>query len=348
MTGSTHDSSVLQRPPFRGIPVPASAHLPSEPAIESGTALRELLKSRARPLLLVLAFSLAFFVPLSVALNVGGLVSFPWFSAQVEKPQDLFSNPFSITVQGSYLQVASVDNQAVGNPVASERFLVSTWFKLRRLPAPGEQLILFSKYEGNPLPTNGYALALRQDEHALRPIVFWGDAATHGRWYDFPAVELSSKDWFAFTLSFSEDRYLGLHLITTDDIGNQVRLLGGYELSTAVIPSSSAPLILGAPRDRPFRGLIGPVGIFTGAALRDSRQLINQMAEVPFRLPEVITQTKSPYIWIPDALAADASRAEGLPYVVAYHEGEGVRGARRRQARNGAVASDMLSEAAHS
>lgn len=348
MTGSTHDSSVLQRPSFRGLPVPASSHRPSEPAGDSRTDLRELVKSRARPLLLGLAFSLAFIVPLSVALSVGGLVSLPWFSTQVEKPQDLFSNPFSITGQGSYLQIASSDSQALGNPVASERFLVSTWFKLRRLPAPGEQLILFSKYEGNPLPTNGYALALRQDEHALRPMVFWGDAATHGRWYDFPAVELSSKDWFAFALSFSEDRYLGLHLITTDELGNQVRLLGGYELSTTVIPSSSAPLILGAPRDRSFRGLIGPIGIFTGNALSDSRQVINQIAEVPFQLPEIITQSSSPYIWVPDALASDEPRAEGLPYVVAFHEGEGVRGARRRQARNGVPASDMLSEAAHS
>jgi hypothetical protein len=308
--------------------------------------------------LLSLAFSLAFLVPLSVALSVGGLLSIPWMASNVDGPQELFSNPFSIASQGSYVEISSGDlpeggpsrvrAPVPGNPIAQERFLVTAWFKLRRLPAPGEQLILFSKYEGSPLPSNGYALALRQDELALRPLVFWGDASTPGRWYDFPAVELSSKDWFAFAMSFSDDRYLGLHLITTHDQGNQVRLLGGYELSTAVVPSSTAPLILGAPRDRPFRGLIGPVGVFTGPGLIDTRKIINEIAKVPYQVPAGIRSTALPLIWVPEAVTKESSSTERASYVVTYHEAGGGRGAKRRHALNSALPSDAAGDAVDS
>ncbi len=282
-------------------------------------------------------FLLAFAIPLSGALHVGGLLQFPWqffpwSKSSSEVSKELFSEPFVISSQGSYV---SLEGGLVANPSKSAPFLLTVWMNLKRLPSPGEQLVLLSKYEGTPLPNNGYAIALKRDDVSLRPMVFWGDEGTTGKWYDFPAIDINSRDWFLLALSFSEQRYLGLYLGAAESTngpsqGASLKLLGGYELGTTVIPSSSAPLILGAARERHFRGMIGPFGAFLGPLQADTRKVLGELVKTPEKLPTPLKEVISS-VWIPKASYTSGTSPEG-DFRVSFESGSPARGNRRKQA----------------
>jgi hypothetical protein len=294
-------------------------------------------------------------------LHIGGFLTniFPGFLSGLSSDESsaLFPEAFPINQQGDYLQIG---HSPALNPSADGAFLLTTWLNLRRLPAVGERLILLSKYEGSPRTNNGYAIALHRDEHSIRPLVFWGDPSTTGRWYDFPEISLESRQWLLLGLSFSEQKYLGLYYGTIDsprvesrrsmiesarvrdtsaesslpapaldeasdesrpervrsrnsasagasaetDLQRHVTtssltLLGGYELGTSVVPSSSAPLIIGAARDRHFRGSVGAVGVFAGALNGQARAILSGAMKEPLSPPESLENLLQ--FWLPDA-----------------------------------------------
>lgn len=278
---------------------------------------------------LALGFTVAFAVPLFGALHIGGLIRLPWSSDKPAVPQELFTNPYVIATQGSYV---ALEGAETANPSKTAPFLFTVWLNLKKLPAPGEQLVLLSKYEGSPLPNNGYAIALKRDEASLRPMVFWGDETTTGKWYDFPEIEISAREWFLIGLSFSQQKYLGLYFGDPKAAGDPLKLLGGYELGTPVVPSSSAPLILGAAVERHFRGLIGAFGVFNGKLPGETRAVLSAMMKSPSTLTEPLA-TLPHVVWVPDASASDESTPHE-EFEVVYATNSGVRrngkGARKK------------------
>jgi len=311
----------------------ADAHLDGSPSDQIGRFGGFALGHRAALIQVLLTgavFFVGFAVPVLAGLHVGGVVSIwngslslsSFFgTSNSQAPERLFPEAFQINAQGSHLRL---QHQEDLNPKSGQDFLFTAWFNLRRLPLPGEKLILLSKYDGSGKTANGYAIGLSRDEKSLRPVVYWGNSESGGRWYDFPEISLSQRSWFMLALSFSGERYLGLYQsIKSQSEGQEVdelQLLGGYELADAALPSSEVPLLIGAVNERPFRGLIGPLAMYSGKKIsQDLKKTLRGIVKVP-TAPAEDRPGDSLVMWVPKSSAlgtAEARTPEGSQFIQA-------------------------------
>ncbi len=306
---SLASESLASGPLVSGTPF-ISGHLESKGALVQG-------------ILTCALFLFGFAVPVLAGLQVGGVVSI-WdgglWSKSSGETERLFPSAFQVASQGSHLRIK---HQAEINPQADQEFVLTAWFNLRRMPLPGEKLILLSKYEGSGKAANGYAIGLSRDETSLRPVVYWGGSEQGGRWYDFPEVNLTPRTWFMLALSFTGGRFIGLYQGEKPQgegtVGEgTLQLLGGYELTEPVMPSSESPLVLGAVNERQFRGLIGPLAIYASKKVsKDLRKALSEVVKTP-TTPATEATGDSLVAWIPDstALGTEAGKApEGTQFI---------------------------------
>lgn len=185
---------------------------------------------------------------------------------------------------GKFLRVA--DSPGL-EPEVGKSFILASWFRLRRLPREGERMVLLSKFDPEVRSQRGYSLTLIREEGNLRPMVYWKNPEAQGGSFKFSEFNIKKKEWFLLGLSFSEGTKLGLHLVTIGDEGKaNVSLLGGYELSTPVIPSSTSDLFIGSWAKGSFRGQIGSVLILSSEEkMPPLSRVFKRLAESPSSLP---------------------------------------------------------------
>jgi len=237
-----------------------------------GYAVRRVLHSA----FLALIFLLCFVGPLFVAAHFGGFFK----SRQAPQPgvDELF--PQSIAAgQAGGVQFAS---SPVLEPQTGTDFLAVSWFKFKKLPAPGERVLLLSKSEPGSKLETGYALLLVGDVEGPRPMVFLG-SPSGGAWYRFTELKAVAQQWVMFALSIREGRFLGLHVATVVDPGrSDIRLLGGYDLESLPALGNERSLVIAPGGMTRFSGRIGPVGIFQRKGLgEDLRQLLKDLSRRP-------------------------------------------------------------------
>ena len=231
---------------------------------------------------LVLLFALSFTVPIVLAMGMGG---FFHGSERAGEVSEHFPAAVDISAQGTYLYVPHSEHLL---PAEGKDFGFFFWVNLKRLPAAGQRLVLFSKFEAgsNALPQRGYAFALKREGEGVRPVVFWGDGVNGGRWWDFPEVQLTPKQWVLLGFELHDRRYLGAFVKEASG-AEGARILGGYPLEAGSgTGMGDAGLVFGAFRDRPFRGAIGPLLVVGKHGLSDHLpQTLSEFAENPLQVP---------------------------------------------------------------
>ena len=225
---------------------------------------------------LCLAFVLAFTLPLYFifALKDGALFgSSPW---ELEEAVSFVRGGDSLCVE----------HATDLNPQSGRDFLISGWFKLKELPRAEKRMFLLSKLS-NDRQMNGYVLALERDGDLVRPAVFWRDANGRGSWRSFSDISIAPNVWFMLSLSFYEGRFLGVHFaIRQAEQKIQPHLVGGYELSEEVLPSSESQLCTGMVGSSGYRGSLGLLSIFSPRGLsKKLNRVVKDLARRPASLP---------------------------------------------------------------
>ena len=194
----------------------------------------------------------------------------------------------SVDRAGRYLRVSDSNEL---NPQEGKSFLLSVFFRLKRLPEEGENMMLISKYDPEIRSQRGYYLAIARNAGHIRPTIYWRNGESVGGVYQFSDIPAQVGVWSMITLSWSEGRNLGLHFVSLVP-GEKVRvdLLGGYSLSVPVYPDAASDLLIGASQNGSFRGQVGPVIILSKSGrFKSIWKTIKQIAEDPSALPEGFT-----------------------------------------------------------
>ncbi|MFM1846772.1 MAG: hypothetical protein RL417_246 [Pseudomonadota bacterium] len=250
---------------------------------------------------LVIVFAVSFVTPIIVGTRIAGVRSVP---------SDVPADP---TFPASKLVAGRSDGLAIAHhaalePQSGEDFLVFGWFKPRVFPKDGQRMILFSKFSQTEHLGAGYALALDGENGALRPAVYWRDAANNGRWLQFAELPPNSRDWFLVALTLSGGRYLGVHGAFLNPEGSKpsLALLGGYDVKAIALPRSAAPLSIGWGGTRRFAGRIGPFGVFSLPNFSgDFDRLLKEISRNPLEGGELVDDDEVKF-WSVD-LEADLS-----------------------------------------
>jgi len=175
---------------------------------------------------------------------------------------------YAINKNGSHIRIAHDQNL---NPIEGEDFILMSWFKFFRLPKEKESFLLLSKVDSQLRSQRGYRLGLTREHGRLRPFVYWRNNDSLGGTYKFSDLNLSPRVWVMFGISFSKQRYLGLHaVIKAPGRKPEVVKLGGYELSVPVLPDASADVFAGSFAGTPYRGLLGPLSIVSFQERKES------------------------------------------------------------------------------
>lgn len=238
------------------------------------------------PVLLAALFVVSFAVPVLFAVRVLGVLG----DGADRAPAESFQNAREIRGGASQLQVL---NSGDLQPVEGEDFLLTGWFKLLRLPKPGERVILFTKYDGAAPAFAGYAVELQRKGEDLVPLVYWRDGRSTGRWYYFSKVRIVPKSWFMVALSFQDNKALGLHIASMHLYEEErLQLLGGYNFDPPILPYAAADLRIGGQGSLALRGTVGPIGVFIGKQIPDDYQtLYSQMVERPMQIPPQLEES---------------------------------------------------------
>ncbi len=255
---------------------------------------------------LILLFLLAFAVPLIFALTVGGVFSkyMPESVVSlVESESDinekdgsekdsLFPNSVSINNSNSLISIKSNSSLEASD---GKDFIFSFWVKFKKLPSQDENMIIISKYDDKSASRKGYSFALAREQENVRPSVYWRDENNNGTWFAFSEIYVEPKLWNLFVISFRDNKYLGLHtaaLLEKDQtLSTQIKLLGGYELSTTIIPQNKSNLEIGAISAGKFRGKIGPVGIFNRKKITENLDsILKNLIAAPLSVPAFFEQ----------------------------------------------------------
>ena len=184
-------------------------------------------------------------------------------------------------VAGKKGGIRVVDSAAL-QPNKEEDFLLTAWFKLARLPKEGERFMLVGKFD-NGTPAAGYAVALERKDKQNVAQVYWSNGKTRGRWYPFSVAKVLPKAWFMLALCFQDGNSLGLHFVTPNS-SERVQLLGGQKLN--FLPDSAADLKFGSQNLSPWKGELGPVGVFSAEKISTQfDELYTKMASLPGELP---------------------------------------------------------------
>lgn len=238
---------------------------------------------------LIFLFAVSFSVPLYVAYEAAVYLKEP-ATVQAQKNIDpIFPDSIPITNQGSHIRLK---HQPLLNPIEGKDFLISFWVKIRQMPSSDERMVLFSKQDFTNSLQPGYSLSIARYGNSLRPLVYWRDLSGKGGWYRFADLELHTKTWYMFALSFRDGTRLGLHVAEAEPGKKPKReLLGGFQLSVPVLPDATSDLILGSPRNGTLRGKLGPIGIFSGVYLKKHfEDIFRDLSRNPLALPSAIKE----------------------------------------------------------
>jgi hypothetical protein len=194
-------------------------------------------------------------------------------------------------------------------PVRESDFAVLLWARPRKLPAPGEGMVLLSKVESQGKSRAGYQLLLSRDASALRPQIYWRTEGRLGGVYNFSEISIQTGRWIGFAMSLRGGRFLGLHMVRYEESpdtpegpprGGSVELLGGYDLGREMFPSNNADLLVGPFNRNLYRGDIGPFGVLRGEGLAGSlRESLTELAKEP-REPLAVFDRSMVQFWTID------------------------------------------------
>lgn len=253
-------------------------------------------------------FVVCFLIPVLVLLNLQRF----WAESETGPSEEvLFPRSVNIVGAGNFIRVTG-GAELVAQP--GEDFLLIAWFNLSKSPPLNRKLIVFSNFSSAPSGSDGYALALQRDSHGTRALVYWGDSRRPGKWFIFPEIALAPRTWVMFGLSLHRDRFLGLHMADLVT-GGSLNLVGGYDLGPGPFSMESGDLVLGALRGRPFRGIVGPVGLFQKRKLYTNlRTVLKSLVARPLELPAEF-KPKQVKLWLPDGEHDQSSAAHKVEVV---------------------------------
>lgn len=255
-------------------------------------------------------FLLSFLLPLLFAVSIGGVLSTTTSNVEVD---GIFPNAYNFSTQGEALRIF---NGEKFNPVPGKDFLAVMWFRLKRLPAVNDGVLLFTKYERNKASKDsppGFALSLKRDKDAVRPQVYWRNRAGVGKWLVFSEFTVIPKNWFMLALSFHADRFLGLHAAIYEPSEKpKVVLLGGYDLGEVVVADNDADLLFGAFHENLFRGNVGPISIFRGKDIIEKlNPILREIAAAPQKIPEDLL-SEDVALWMPERVPKEKEKDLGI------------------------------------
>jgi hypothetical protein len=179
----------------------------------------------------------------------------------------------------------------------SGSFVLYAWVRPREMPADGQEFFFVSKIDETFPNLNGFALGVRRMGDALAPLVHWHDVSGAGQRFLFPDVTLSPHIWNLVVLVYQGPGLLSVHTGKLEREQDTVlNLAGGYSVDELELPSSDAPLVIGALAHASFRGQIAALGILAGAdldrALSSSRAtLFREIGRTIFKFPDGIRDT---------------------------------------------------------
>lgn len=194
--------------------------------------------------------------------------------------QSLFTKVLRIPQDVQSLEIAP---SSALSPRRGEGFLMALWIQPRREARTRDRLPLLTRLDSGAPHRTGYQITVEGEGDSIRPRVYWQDSSGAGGWYLFNEFLAEPRVWYLLALSFTEDRYLGLHVATYRgaDSKPEIRLLGGYELPGVVVPDPQAPLLIGAYRGSFLRSDFGAFGAGTFASDHDLQELIRSIAREP-------------------------------------------------------------------
>lgn len=257
--------------------------------------------TRPDVLRLVLLFCASFALPLfllSLFLRSGPAVTpSPGENEIAQEEKLLFPNALTFTGGVEYLEVVEAEDLL---PKVGEDFLLTGWFRLRKLPAEGDNVVMLAHSEIDSSSNRGYALSLERHGSLLRPRIYWRDSDKQGGWYTFGGLEVEPRQWFMLAASFHDNNKLGLHALVHKNGEIKTEVLGGYELEELVVPESDSRLLIGAFHAKKFNGKIGPVGIFRSESISSVlNAALESFRESPLELPSQIEMSWVRF-WTPD------------------------------------------------
>lgn len=234
--------------------------------------------------LLTLLFAASFSIPLFIGAHF--FSAHPKSQQQSDESDPIFPNRLQLHGQSAFISVAS---DSILNPQPDSEYLISTWFKLGQLPSDEEEVTLFSKIDQSNRLKPGYMLSLVKRGGSIRPVLYWKNEEGKGGTYEFSTFRLLPRVWNSFVLTFKEGSLLGLHRIEQEEGKKPVReLLGGFRLTTSVIPTTTAPLIIGSEAGKQFKGSVGPLAIVSGPhVLNDFNDTLKAMSRDPQRISDL-------------------------------------------------------------
>ena len=190
-------------------------------------------------------------------------------------------NTFSVKLPGQSLRVF---DENILNPEQGKDFIITSWFKFRKLPQDGEKAILITKYDATSAYKQGYGFAIEKNSSTgYRGSVFWQDINNNGRWYTFGEIPLVTGQWFMFTISYTSNKHLALHY--TYEIDNEVitKLSGAYKVTA--MPASQSSFRVGSLVSQIFDGRIGTVSILK---LNNTENDLENIIKENFNNPQTI------------------------------------------------------------
>lgn len=223
----------------------------------------------------------------------------------------------TVATKGSLIQVGEVQSifsrkgyqipeSSSINPELNQNFYLLMWFNPKELPREGMRLPILSKINSDRRALPGFAIALKRNSDEIRPEVYWRNDEGRGRWFTFAPFPVSPQRWHMLLLSFRENRFLGLHSVTTSPDGNgTMQLLGGYNFEPPeLIAASSAPIRVGSFSSDGFIGEIGPIGIIAGGSSRlDLLDIVEEASLYPSK-PPALFKTSAIKLWIGDKISS--------------------------------------------
>ena len=244
-----------------------------------------------------------------------GIYFYSYKSSRIVEPQENLAKAVTAFKGTSHRISAEKIKNKTGqdinlNPKADSDFMLVSWQQLTSLPARDEQedrtgrVFLVNKIEnqvhGKSLP-RGYAIAISRDSEGVRFWVYWArnkdDQKGAHRWYPFASYPLATRRWFMLALTYTDQRYLSLH-IAVPRLGKspKVDLLGAYDLINTEAPSTSVNLVFGDTQNR--RTILGPFGVFKPFKLQKRlKDAIKGFAQSGDRLTPILNKDSEVIIW---------------------------------------------------
>ena len=226
-------------------------------------------------------FFLAFVLPIFIFYFVIKYYNEP---KEIVKEVKYEKNTFSVKLPGESLRVF---DKNILNPEQGKDFILTSWFKFRKLPQDGERAILITKYDATSAYKQGYGFAIEKNSSTgYRGSVFWQDINNNGRWYTFGEIPLVTNKWFMFTISYTSNKHLALHY--TYELDNEVitKLSGAYKVTA--MPASQSSFRIGSLVSQIFDGRIGTVSILKlNNTENDLENIINENFNNPQTIPDM-------------------------------------------------------------